>query len=89
MLRKEKIEFIKKVNLALDDLRPHLAVDGGDVEVVDVTEDKRVKIRWLGNCVNCSMSAMTLKAGIEQVLKQKFPDLKSVEPVNEPVDETS
>ena len=87
MIAEKKKELLERVDEALNDLRPHLAVDGGDVEVVDITDDMRVKIRWLGNCVNCSMSAMTLKAGVEQVLKQQIPGLHSVEPVNEVVNE--
>ena len=82
MPNSEKEALLQKIDHALDELRPHLAVDGGDIEVVDVTEDLRVKIKWLGNCVNCSMSAMTLKAGVEQALKHQIPGLKSVEPIN-------
>lgn len=82
MPNSEKEALLKKIDHALDELRPHLAVDGGDVEVVDVTDDLRVKIKWLGNCVNCSMSAMTLKAGVEHALKHHIPELKSVEPIN-------
>ena len=59
------------VDAALDDIRPHLKVDGGDVEVVDVTEENVVQVRWLGNCENCFMSAMTMKAGIEEAIKNK------------------
>jgi len=72
----------KRINDALDAIRPHLAVDGGDVEVVEVTTDMLVRIKWIGNCVNCSMSAMTLKAGIEQAIKGAVPEIKGVEAVN-------
>lgn len=78
----EKQELIQQLDLALDDLRPHLKVDGGDVEIVDVTEDQSVMIKWLGNCEMCSMSSMTMRAGIEQTLKSKFPQIKSVEAIN-------
>ena len=78
----EKEELIQQVDAALDDLRPHLKVDGGDVEVVDITEDNEVMIKWLGNCEMCSMSSMTLRAGIEQSIKSKFPEIKSVAAVN-------
>ena len=74
-------KLLLRVNEALDSIRPHLAVDGGDVEVLEVTSDKKVKIRWVGNCINCSMSAMTLKAGIEQAIKGKIPEIVSVEAV--------
>lgn len=82
MSSEEKIEIISRINLALDEIRPHLKVDGGDVEVVDVTDDFVVKVKWLGNCVVCSMSTMTMKAGIEQAVMQKIPSITAVEAVN-------
>ena len=78
----KKKEFMARLEIALDDVRPHLAVDGGNVEIVDVTDDLDVKIKWLGNCEGCAMSTMTMRAGIEQALKGKFPDIKSVVAIN-------
>lgn len=78
----EKEALIKKVDLALNDVRPHLAVDGGDIEVVDITDDMKLQIKWLGNCSSCSMSAMTMRAGIEQTLQGKVPEIKGVEALN-------
>ncbi|MEM8585083.1 MAG: NifU family protein [Bacteroidota bacterium] len=75
-------DWISKVDKALDSVRPHLAIDGGNVEVVDVTEDLTVKVKWLGSCVGCSMSHMTMKAGLEQTLKTTVPEVKAVEAVN-------
>jgi Fe-S cluster biogenesis protein NfuA len=75
--------FLKdKVSKALDDIRPHLIVDGGDIELVDITEDLDVKVRWLGNCEFCSMSAMTMRAGIEQAIKSQVPEIKNVLAIN-------
>ncbi len=74
--------LIDKVNSALDEIRPHLAVDGGNLEVVEITEDFIVKIKWMGNCEYCSMSAMTMKAGVEQAIKSKLPQIKGVEAIN-------
>ncbi|HMR87821.1 MAG TPA: NifU family protein [Saprospiraceae bacterium] len=71
-----------KVNHALDEIRPHLAVDGGNLEIVEITDDLIVKIKWMGNCEHCSMSAMTMKAGVEQAIKSKLPEIKGVEVVN-------
>ena len=71
-----------RVDKALDSIRPHLAVDGGDVEIVEVTDDMCLKIKWLGNCENCFMSVMTMKAGIEQVVKAQVPEILSVEAIN-------
>ncbi|HRF40564.1 MAG TPA: NifU family protein, partial [Saprospiraceae bacterium] len=58
-------ELMQRIDLALDDVRPHLAVDGGNVELVEITEDNIVRIKWTGACEHCSMSIMTLRAGIE------------------------
>ncbi|HMU05001.1 MAG TPA: NifU family protein [Saprospiraceae bacterium] len=71
-----------KVNHALDEIRPHLAVDGGNLEIVEITDDLIVKIKWMGNCEHCFMSAMTMKAGVEQAIKSKLPEIKGVEAVN-------
>ncbi len=78
----EKKDLIQRVDAALNDVRPHLAVDGGDVEVVDVTDNHVVKIKWLGTCKDCTMSAMTMKAGIEQAIKGKIPEVSGIVAVN-------
>lgn len=87
MLTVDKKEIIEKIDLALNDVRPHLAVDGGNIEVVDVTDDWDVKVKWLGNCEFCSMSVMTMKAGVEQAIKSKVPEIRSVIAINGIVDE--
>ena len=71
----------EEVQAALNDVRPHLQVDGGDVELVDVTDDGVVKVKLTGACAGCPMSQMTLKWGVENYLKKKLPDVKSVEAV--------
>ena len=82
MLLTIKEQLFKKIDIALNSIRPHLAVDGGNVEIVDVTDDYRVKLKWLGACEACSMSAMTMKAGIEQTIKTHVPEIRSIEAVN-------
>ncbi len=72
-------EEIEKV---LDEIRPALRFDGGDVELVDVQDDGTVLVRLVGACSGCGMSVLTLKAGIERALKQKFPEIKEVKDVN-------
>jgi len=67
----------EKVEAALNDIRPYLRGDGGDVELVDVT-DGVVKLRLTGACGGCPMSAMTLKMGIERVLREQVPEVKEV-----------
>ncbi|MGD9345486.1 MAG: NifU family protein [Candidatus Aminicenantes bacterium] len=67
----------EKVEKALDKIRPALMADGGNVELVDV-EDGVVKVRLTGACGGCPMSQMTLKMGIERVLRQEIPEIKEV-----------
>jgi len=71
----------EEVRQALEEVRPHLQVDGGDVELVDVMEDGTVKVKLTGACAGCPMSQMTLKWGVESYLKKKIPAVKSVESV--------
>jgi Fe-S cluster biogenesis protein NfuA len=68
----------EQVEKALDKVRTMLMADGGNVELVDVSEDGVVKVRLTGACGCCPMSQMTLKAGIEQALKQEIPQIKEV-----------
>lgn len=82
MTATQKELLVQRVDKALDGLRPHLEVDGGNIEIVELTDDLVLKIKWLGNCEMCTMSTMTLKAGVEQAVKQHVPEIKSVEPVN-------
>lgn len=70
----------EEVEKALDKIRPALIADGGNVELVDV-EDGVVKVKLTGACGGCPMSQMTLKMGIERVLKQEIPEIKGVESV--------
>ena len=70
-----------EVEQALAEVRPHLQVDGGDVELVDI-KDGVVIVRLTGACAGCPMSQMTLKWGVENYLKKKIPGVKSVESVN-------
>ena len=78
----EKKDLIQRIDTALNTVRPHLAADGGDVEVVELTDDMTVKVKWLGNCENCFMSIMTMKAGIEQAIKSKVPEVHHIEAIN-------
>ena len=63
----------EKVEAALNKVRPSLKADGGDVELVDVTSEGVVKVRLTGACGGCPMSQMTLKSGIERIVKQEVP----------------
>lgn len=70
-----------KVEQALNKIRPALQADGGDVELVEVGEDGKVKVRLKGACGGCPMSQLTLKMGIERILKKEVPEVRSVEAV--------
>jgi len=71
----------EKVQEVLDKIRPQLQSDGGDVELVDITEENVVQVKLQGACAGCPMSQMTLKNGIEHTLKKEVPEIKSVESV--------
>jgi Fe-S cluster biogenesis protein NfuA len=68
----------EKVTEFIDKVRPALQRDGGDVELVEVLEDGTVKVRLTGACAGCPMSKLTLKNGIERLLKQEVPGVKEV-----------
>ncbi|MBQ4492083.1 MAG: NifU family protein [Deltaproteobacteria bacterium] len=68
----------EKVEEILNMVRPHLQADGGDVELIDVTDDGVVKVKLQGACGSCPMATMTLRMGIERTLKEKVPGVKEV-----------
>jgi Fe-S cluster biogenesis protein NfuA len=70
-----------KIQEVIDRVRPFLQRDGGDVQLVNVTEDNIVKVKLTGACGSCPMSTMTLKGGIEAELKKSIPEVKAVEAV--------
>ncbi|WP_457623672.1 NifU family protein [Persephonella sp.] len=71
-----------KVEEILEQIRPMLRFDGGDVELVDIGEDGTVYVRLMGSCHGCAMSLVTLKGGIEMKLKEAIPEVKEVVAVN-------
>ncbi|MBW2624883.1 MAG: NifU family protein [Deltaproteobacteria bacterium] len=71
----------EQIEKALDKIRPALQRDGGDIELVDVEENGVVKVRLTGACSGCPMSQMTLKQGVERIVKQMVPEVKAVESV--------
>ena len=70
--------IIKKVEEALDQIRPYLESDGGDIRLIEITDDFIVKVKLLGACGDCQVSTMTLKAGVEQAVKKVLPQVKEV-----------
>jgi len=77
----DKQGITTKVLEALEQLRPFLHADGGDMELVEITDDAIVRVRLMGACSDCSMSFMTLKAGLEDALKSVAPQVKAVESI--------
>ncbi len=84
MMQIDKTSIESKVLEALDQLRPFLHTDGGDMELVEITDDATVVVRLLGSCQSCSMSMMTLKAGLEESVKRAAPEVKEVIAINMP-----
>ena len=72
----------EKVEAVLNKIRPQLQADGGGVDLVEVQDDGVVRVKLTGACGGCPMSQMTLKMGIERVLKQEVPEVQRVESVN-------
>jgi Fe-S cluster biogenesis protein NfuA len=71
-----------QIEEALDNIRPYLEADGGNVRVIDLTDDMVLKLELLGNCGSCPMSTMTLKAGVEEAIKKVIPEIKKVVAIN-------
>ena len=76
-------KIIDKIERALTEIRPFLEDDGGDIKFVELTEDWVVKVRLVGACSSCSISMMTLKNGVEVVIKNAVPQVKSVIEITE------
>jgi len=78
-----KTEIIAQIHSSLEQIRPFLIDDGGDIEFIEITDDFVVKVKLLGACKSCSMSTMTLKGGVEETLKRFIPEIKGVVAVEE------
>lgn len=77
-----KEEIINKVNASIEIIRPYLQNDGGDISLVEITDDLTVKVKLLGACGSCPYSLMTLKNGVEQTIRRDVPEIKEVVAVN-------
>ncbi|NBL65921.1 NifU family protein [Flavobacterium sp. NST-5] len=71
-------EIKQNVQKALDEIRPFLESDGGNISLIDIENDKHVKVRLEGACVGCSVNQMTLKAGVETTIKKYAPQIETV-----------
>ncbi|GAB4382244.1 MAG: NifU family protein [Salibacteraceae bacterium] len=77
-----KEELFEKVAVALDEIRPFLNEDGGDMKVIEITDNRVLRIEFIGACSSCSMNNMTFKNGVEDAIKRLVPEIERVEPVN-------
>jgi Fe-S cluster biogenesis protein NfuA len=75
-------EVKNKIQLVLEHIRPYLQKDGGNVELVNVTDDGIVEVKLVGACDTCAMRTMTLRAGIERAIMHEVPEIKRIESVN-------
>ena len=78
----KKEDLKDRVEQALNSIRPYLETDGGNVKLLEINDDNKVKLELLGACGNCPMSTMTLKAGVEEAIKRAVPEISSVEAIN-------
>jgi Thioredoxin-like proteins and domains len=76
------ISLIEKVKNALDEIRPYLNKDGGDIKVVSIDNNNIANVELLGNCESCPMSPMTLKLGVEEAIKKNVPEIKGIKTIN-------
>ena len=75
-------EILQRVESALNDIRPYLEADGGNVRVVELSTDLKVRLEFVGNCGNCPMSSMTFKAGVEEAIRRSVPEVRGIEVIN-------
>lgn len=75
-------DLTQKIDAALENIRPYLRTDGGDVKILEITDDLVVRLELMGACGSCPMSTMTLKAGVEEAIRKSVPQIKSVEAIN-------
>jgi Fe-S cluster biogenesis protein NfuA len=73
-----------RINLALESIRPYLIADGGNVKIIEITDNQEVKIEFEGACVACEMSVMTFRAGIQDAIMKAVPEVKKVIAINIP-----
>jgi Fe-S cluster biogenesis protein NfuA len=74
--------LFEKVEMALNQIRPYLKSDGGDVRILEISDDKILRLELLGACGSCSMSAMTFRGGIEDTIRREVPEILKVIAVN-------
>jgi Fe-S cluster biogenesis protein NfuA len=81
-MSENKAELIKKIENIIEQIRPYLQQDGGDIKFVELTDDNIVNVELTGACGSCPYSTMTLKNGVEAAVVKALPQIKSVEAIN-------
>jgi Fe-S cluster biogenesis protein NfuA len=75
-------DLVHRIETSLDGIRPYLEADGGNVKILEISNDQVVKLEFIGTCGNCPMSTMTFKAGVEEAIRRAVPEIRSVEVIN-------
>ncbi len=75
---KNKEDILNRIGVALDEIRPFLKSDGGDISLVSLEDDGTVKVELHGACIGCSVNQMTLKSGVEMTIRKHAPEISSV-----------
>ena len=75
-------DLVHRIEASLDGIRPYLEADGGNVKILEVSDDQVVRLEFVGTCGNCPMSTMTFKAGVEEAIKRAVPEIRSIEVIN-------
>jgi Fe-S cluster biogenesis protein NfuA len=83
-MNQDQDKVIEKIHLALEEIRPFLKSDGGDISFVSLKDNKHVQVQLHGACVGCTVNQMTLKSGVEMTIKKYLPEIESVESIDTP-----
>jgi Fe-S cluster biogenesis protein NfuA len=78
----KKDDLTQRIEASLDNIRPYLEADGGNVRILEITRENVLRLEFMGNCGSCAMSTMTFKAGVEDAIRRAVPELKGIEVVN-------
>jgi len=75
-------DILSRIEASLDGIRPYLEADGGNIKVLEVTDEGTLRLEFMGNCGTCPMSTMTFKAGVEEAVRRLVPEIKSIQVIN-------
>lgn len=75
-------DLLARIEASLSSIRPYLEADGGDIEIVDITDDNILQVKLTGACQTCPMSPTTMKAGVEEAIRAAIPEINAVQAIN-------